>query len=57
MLYPSHRTTFADATTDLDIERPLRCSRQTTTIAGYNQVQGTPLPADYRIRVYQLLER
>jgi hypothetical protein len=57
ILYPNERTTFADATTDLDAKGRPRCNRQTTYITDYNQVQGTPLPADYRIRVYELLRR
>jgi hypothetical protein len=57
IIYPSELVTFADATIDLDAKGLPRCSRQTTTITDYNQVQGTPLPADFRQRVYELLRR
>jgi hypothetical protein len=54
---PNEWTSFADATTDLDANGLPRCSRQTTTISDYNQVQGAPLPGDFRQRVYELLMR
>ena len=57
IIYPNERTTFADATTDLDAEGRPRCNRQTTYITDYHQVQGPPLPADFQMRVDELLRR
>ena len=55
IVIPNERYTFEDATTELDVKGRPRCSRQTNHITDYNQVQGTPLPADYRKRIYDLL--
>ena len=52
---PSERYTFEDATSEIDADGLPRCSRLTSRISDYDQVQGSPLPEDYRTRIHDLL--
>lgn len=51
---PGLRYSFADATTDLDEEGRPRCDGLWRRVSDHRQVNGAPLPPDFRSRVYDV---
>lgn len=50
LLHPNEHYSYADATTGIDADGSPRCARMSRWMSGTSQVNGTPLPTDYRAR-------